>query len=87
MLSTLDLHAARGRSRIAVWQAPAARLWGGREHVLLHRLNMPLHRLTSQFRVMPLDGNEDLSVGRQRFVGTTRGLQGFLPYGLENLDD
>ena len=36
---------------------------------------------------MPLDGNEDLSVGRQRFVGTTRGLQGFLPYGFENFDD
>ena len=41
----------------------------------------------SQFRVMPLDGNEDLSVGRQRFVGTTRGLQGFLPYRFKNLDD
>ena len=87
MLSSLDIHAARGGSRLADWQALAARLWGGCEHVLLYRLNMPLHRLPSELRVMPLDGNEDLSVGRQRFVGTTRGLQGFFPYGFENLDD
>jgi hypothetical protein len=74
MLSSLAIHAARCGSRLTVWHARAARLWAGGKHVLLHRLDMPLHRLASQFRVMPLDGNEDLSVGRQRFVGTTRGL-------------
>jgi hypothetical protein len=47
MLSSLDIHAARGGSRLADWQALAARLWGGCEHVLLYSLNMPLHRLPS----------------------------------------
>jgi hypothetical protein len=47
MLSSLDIYAVRSGSRLTVWHALAARLWGGREHVLLHRLNMPLHRLTS----------------------------------------
>jgi hypothetical protein len=47
MLSSLDIHAVRGGSRLADWQALAARLWGGGEHVLLYRLNMPLHHLPS----------------------------------------
>jgi hypothetical protein len=74
MLASPDIHAVHSGVRLADWQALAARLWGRAEHILLHGQNVLQHRLTSQFRVMPLDGNEDLSVGRQRFVGTTRGL-------------
>jgi hypothetical protein len=42
---------------------------------MLHRLDVAKHRLASDLRVVPFDGREDLSVGRQRFMGSTRGLQ------------
>ncbi len=36
---------------------------------------------------MPLDGCEDLSVGRQRFLGASRCLQGLLPDRLQHIHD
>ena len=75
MLSRLDIHAARGGLRLADREPLAVSLWAGGEHVMLHRFDMALHRLSGLFRVVPLDGDENLSVGRQRFVGPTRSLQ------------
>ncbi len=59
----------------------------GTEYVVFNGFDMLLHRLPGKFRVVSLDGDEDLAVGCQRFVGATPGLQGFLPYRLQDIHD
>jgi len=56
------------------WRSATARPCCGGKDIFLNGLDMLLHRLARQFRVMSLDGHENRSMGRQRFMGTTWGL-------------